>query len=633
MTVASFHQHLSIDRMDSTTSPAKEKRSVLERKKAKEVAFKPNSIVLIYEDDTKKTCRGAGVVKESENVDEDGERTYEVEFRWPAKGTARKEEKQEKKDFVVIAITGTCGAGKGTVVEYLKKPPHNFLHYSARSLLYEIIDERKLSRDRDTLREVANELREREGPDAIAVRLFQKAAKVGKNAIIESIRTEGEIKKLREIEVPVVLLAVDADQKTRYERVVGRGSNTDNITFEEFREQERKEMESTDPTKQNLKRCMELADKTLNNDGDMVSFEKQIEVVLKDVLPRNDANESTDAAAKETKSEAEAEKNLTVSHKRLSVVRYPTGRYRMPQKEIPFRCTMYLMGTEKGKGNNLYKAKGMNLSATKRLTKCLQLWTAAWLYAQTHMKKAQSKSTWSPNDALSIHEKVELMGECGHVLMNMVQGFIELGMNSKARLHIDYVASILKTLNDLGHEDRVMTAKCYLRKVYVLAKLENWKGVKAAYKSGTEVAQTIEDEKTRRKWVKQIKKKFMWAVQEQKDAKAQRAKSFQGSLLSPSRSPNGDHSSPRAEKESTTSRKDEKTVVPASSVSSRTSTQTSGASSSRTSASNISQDEQEEGISTAVKLFGLFGVAVMTTALALWLSKPKAPRTRHPGRR
>ena len=43
----------------------------------------------------------------------------------------------------IIGITGTMGAGKGTVVEYLVAK-HGFKHYSARSVLNEMIQEKKM---------------------------------------------------------------------------------------------------------------------------------------------------------------------------------------------------------------------------------------------------------------------------------------------------------------------------------------------------------------------------------------------------------------------------------------------------------------------------------------------------------
>ena len=50
-----------------------------------------------------------------------------------------------KNNFIVIGITGTNGAGKGTVVDYLKEK-YKFEHFSARRLLYKIMDAKGMDR-------------------------------------------------------------------------------------------------------------------------------------------------------------------------------------------------------------------------------------------------------------------------------------------------------------------------------------------------------------------------------------------------------------------------------------------------------------------------------------------------------
>ena len=177
--------------------------------------------------------------------------------------------------FTVIGITGTIGAGKGTVVERLVE--YNFVHYSARTLLNEMIAEQGLPPGRDSLRVVANALRKARGPAAVIELLFAQAQAVGKDAVIESVRTEGEIEALRKTGLPFTLLAVDADQRTRYERIASRGTSTDTVSFEEFCAQEAKEMSSTEAHEQNLSRCMSLADVTLLNNGSQAQFAQRID--------------------------------------------------------------------------------------------------------------------------------------------------------------------------------------------------------------------------------------------------------------------------------------------------------------------------------------------------------------------
>ena len=158
----------------------------------------------------------------------------------------------------IIGITGTLGAGKGTIVDYLIQH-YGFKHYSVRGYLIEEAQRRGLEINRDTFVEVANDLRAKHSPSFITDELYRQAEADGSNAVIESVRTPGEVESLRKNE-HFLLFAVDADPKIRYERIVDRNSETDHVTFETFLENERREMSSTDPNHQNIGRCMEMAE-------------------------------------------------------------------------------------------------------------------------------------------------------------------------------------------------------------------------------------------------------------------------------------------------------------------------------------------------------------------------------------
>lgn len=181
--------------------------------------------------------------------------------------------------MVIIGITGTIGAGKGTIVEYLVKNK-GFEHFSARGLLSEELEKRGLEKVRDNMVIVANELREKFGSSYVADELFKRALIKKKDAVIESLRAVGEIESLRS-KGKFILLAVDADPKLRYKRNFVRGTSTDNVTFEKFLADEEKEMESTDPNKQNLKKCIEMADFVIENNGTVDELNKKIEEILK----------------------------------------------------------------------------------------------------------------------------------------------------------------------------------------------------------------------------------------------------------------------------------------------------------------------------------------------------------------
>ena len=66
----------------------------------------------------------------------------------------------------IIGITGTLGAGKGTIVDYLIQH-YGYRHYSVRGYLIEEAERRGLPLNRDTFVVVANDLRATHSPSFI----------------------------------------------------------------------------------------------------------------------------------------------------------------------------------------------------------------------------------------------------------------------------------------------------------------------------------------------------------------------------------------------------------------------------------------------------------------------------------
>lgn len=185
--------------------------------------------------------------------------------------------------MIIIGITGTLGSGKGTVVKYLKDK-HGFKHYSSSGFINEEVIRRGLPVNRDNQRIVANELRATHGGGYVAEQLYARAAAAGGNSVIESLRSTGEIETLRKLDQPFYLLAVDADQKTRYDRIIQRGSEKDNISFEHFQEQEEKELNDTKAGGIRLLACIEMADAHVENNGDLEALHKQIDNIIAPLL-------------------------------------------------------------------------------------------------------------------------------------------------------------------------------------------------------------------------------------------------------------------------------------------------------------------------------------------------------------
>jgi dCMP deaminase len=179
--------------------------------------------------------------------------------------------------MLIIGITGTTGAGKGTTAEYLVKNK-NFKHYSVLGFLEKELSKRKLKLDRDNLRKVANELREKYGPDYITQKLFEAAQIEKSDVVIESIRNPKEAKFIKSH--GGYLIAITAQQKLRYERIKLRGSEKDKVSFKEFRSQEKSEFQSKNANAQNLPRCIKMADYKIANNSTIDNLNKKIEEVI-----------------------------------------------------------------------------------------------------------------------------------------------------------------------------------------------------------------------------------------------------------------------------------------------------------------------------------------------------------------
>lgn len=163
---------------------------------------------------------------------------------------------------LIIGITGTTGAGKDTIAEYLKN--QGFAYHSLSDILREECAKRKLLQDRDNLIAIGNELRTTFGPSVLGKLTAEKIARLQEQkALAVSIRNPAEIEALRAMP-GFFLIAVDAPIELRYERIKNRGRIEDSVTFEKFKEQEERELAGA-ATEQQLTQVMALADAHIVN--------------------------------------------------------------------------------------------------------------------------------------------------------------------------------------------------------------------------------------------------------------------------------------------------------------------------------------------------------------------------------
>lgn len=178
---------------------------------------------------------------------------------------------------MIIGLTGSFGAGKGWVADYLVKQK-NFKHFSARTFIIAEIEKRGLTINRDSMTVVANDLRKNYGPTYIFEQLTSLAKEQSGDFVIESIRAVAEARYLKK--QGGIVLGIDAKPEIRYERIKRRGNETDQVSFAKWQEQEKAESNPDDPTKQDIFGALRESDIIISNDGNIKELTQKVEDFL-----------------------------------------------------------------------------------------------------------------------------------------------------------------------------------------------------------------------------------------------------------------------------------------------------------------------------------------------------------------
>lgn len=175
---------------------------------------------------------------------------------------------------MLIWITWTIWSGKWVVVDYLVEK-YWFTHYSVRNYLAVILESQWLPVIRDNTTPLANSIRKKHWWGYIVDQLIEQATVETDKAVVESIRTLDEVNLLKA--KGGMLLGVNADQNTRYHRVVDRKSTTDRVTFEQFVQDEYTEGHSKNPAVQNIFACLPLCDQIFLNEWTLDELYTQLD--------------------------------------------------------------------------------------------------------------------------------------------------------------------------------------------------------------------------------------------------------------------------------------------------------------------------------------------------------------------
>ena len=151
---------------------------------------------------------------------------------------SNKLKKTEQNKATIISIVGMPGSGKTEVSEYLKKKGLSVVSFS--SIVNDMIDEQGLTHDNETHKRLRMQIRKEHGMEGFAKLSAPKINDLLKNGttriVIEGMRSWEEYLYIKKnySKIRIVIFAIHADKKIRYQRIQAR--ETRSMVFGEERD-------------------------------------------------------------------------------------------------------------------------------------------------------------------------------------------------------------------------------------------------------------------------------------------------------------------------------------------------------------------------------------------------------------
>ena len=183
---------------------------------------------------------------------------------------------------MVIGLTGRNASGKGLVAEFLQAKGFDYLSLS--DFIREEVTKRGHEVTRERLIEVGRDLRARFGNGYLAQQTLKQLDE-DRNYVVDSFRHPEEVEKFRNLR-DFYLLALEAEAKTRYQRIRARARESDPVEFEEFLRLEEEEISSPRSEGQKLSESASLADCTVENNGTKEELCSQVSSWLQKLMPQ-----------------------------------------------------------------------------------------------------------------------------------------------------------------------------------------------------------------------------------------------------------------------------------------------------------------------------------------------------------
>ncbi|OUJ18194.1 Dephospho-CoA kinase CoaE [Methanonatronarchaeum thermophilum] len=170
----------------------------------------------------------------------------------------------------VIGFVGRQASGKTTAAKFLKNDEIPVVRMG--DTVRNETRERGLEPTIENIGQVANELRQKNGLEAIAELTIPEIKDKKSNlVIIDGIRGKKEVDRFREeFDEKFISIAIKSSQKTRFKRIQERKRSDDAASWSEFIEKEERE------DSWGLDEAIETADLKIKNENSLETFQDQL---------------------------------------------------------------------------------------------------------------------------------------------------------------------------------------------------------------------------------------------------------------------------------------------------------------------------------------------------------------------
>lgn len=174
----------------------------------------------------------------------------------------------------VIAIVGKIGAGKDEAATYLSKK-HGWPIFKISDPLKEELKRQGREVNRENLAKLGDKWSREKGDDYLARHIIEVHKE---HLILSGPRQLGQIKYLQK-HTKLILVAITADDKVRFERVTARNSVNEAKNLDDFIREEIVN-DASDGANQVIK-CIDRADCKIDNSSSLENMYKKLDKIIK----------------------------------------------------------------------------------------------------------------------------------------------------------------------------------------------------------------------------------------------------------------------------------------------------------------------------------------------------------------